>query len=135
MEPILQIEGAGAVRGTTFWLRNVNLTVEPGMFMGVIGRNGAGKTTLFHMICGLSRISEGNVRLAGVSMEQEPERCKRQMGIIFDDDYFRLDVSVKHAGIIYGAYYERYSQADFLNYCRTFEVDARLNLIKLSKAD
>lgn len=135
MEPILQIEGAGAVRGTTFWLRDVNLTLEPGTFMGVIGRNGAGKTTLFHMICGLSRISEGNLWLSGISMKHEPERCKREMGIIFDDDYFRLDLSVKHAGIIYGAYYERYSQAIFLDYCKKFKVDARQNLRKLSKGD
>ena len=72
MEPILRIEGAGAERGTTFWLRDINLTLEPGMFMGVIGRNGAGKTTLFHMICGLSRISQGYLWLKGVSMKQEP---------------------------------------------------------------
>lgn len=135
MEPILQIENASTERGTVFWLRNVNLTLEPGTFMGVIGRNGAGKTTLFHMICGLSRISGGDLRLAGVSMRHEPKRCKREMGIIFDDDYFRLDLSVKHAGIIYGAYYDRYSQDDFLNYCRKFEVDIKQNLRKLSKGN
>ena len=73
MEPILQIENASTERGTVFWLRNVNLTLEPGIFMGVIGRNGAGKTTLFHMICGLSRISGGDLRLAGVSMRHEPK--------------------------------------------------------------
>ncbi len=135
MEPILRIEGAGAERGTTFWLRDINLTLEPGMFMGVIGRNGAGKTTLFHMICGLSRISQGDLWLKGVSMKQEPERCKRETGVIFDDDYFRLDLSVKHAGAIYGTYYKTYNQNDFLNYCRQFGVDTGQNLRKLSKGN
>lgn len=135
MKPVLQIEGAGATRGDRFWLRDVNMTLEPGTFMGVIGRNGAGKTTLFHMICGLSRISEGNIYVDGISMRHEPERCKKEMGVIFDDDYFRLDMTVKFAGAVYGTYYERYSQNDFLEYCRKFEVDIRQNLRKLSKGN
>ena len=135
MQPVLQLEGAGAERGNAFWLRDVNLTVEPGTLMGVIGRNGAGKTTLFHMICGLSRISEGEVRVNGVSMKQEPEWCKGEMGLVFDDDYFRLDLSVKHAGVIYGAYYSKYSQGKFLDLCKEFGVDARQNLRKLSRGD
>lgn len=135
MEPVLRMEGAGAERGTSFWLRDVSLTLEPGIFMGVIGRNGAGKTTLFHMICGLSRISEGNVWLDGINMRDEPKRCKQEMGIIFDDGYFRLDLSAKHAGRLYGAYYERYSQEDFLKYCKRFEVDARQNIRKMSKGN
>ena len=135
MEPVLRMEGAGAERGTSFWLRDVSLTLEPGTFMGVIGRNGAGKTTLFHMICGLSRVSEGNVWLDGINLRDDPKRCKQEMGIIFDDDYFRLDLSASHAGTIYGAYYERYSQEEFLRYCRRFEVDARQNIRKMSKGN
>lgn len=135
MQPVLEIEGAGAERGNTFWLRGVDLALEPGMLMGVIGRNGAGKTTLFHMVCGLSRICEGEVKVNGISMRQQPQQCKQEMGIVFDDDYFRLDLSVKHAGAVYGAYYGSHSQADFLAYCNKFGVDARQNLRKLSKGD
>lgn len=135
MCPLLELKGAGAERGNTFWLRDINLTLEPGTFMGVIGRNGAGKTTLFHMICGLSRISEGEVWVNGICMNQEPKRCKKEIGIIFDDDYFRLDLSVKYGGAVYGPYYEGYSQKDFLEYCRRFDVDVRQNIRKLSKGN
>lgn len=135
MNPILQIENAETTRGTSFWLKGVNITLEPGTFMGVIGRNGAGKTTLFHMICGLSRIDSGNFYLDGVSIRHEPERCKREMGIIFDDDYFRLDMTVKYAGTVYGRYYEHYSKEEFLSYCRKFDVDIKQNIRKLSKGN
>ena len=135
MEPILEMEGASAGRGTTFCLRDVCLAVEPGMLMGVIGRNGAGKTTLFHMVCGLCRVSSGSVRIDGVSVRHEPERCKKEIGVVFDDDFFRLDLTVKAAGEIYGMYYERYSKQDFLGYCRQFEVDVRQNIRKLSKGN
>ncbi|TGY96246.1 ABC transporter ATP-binding protein [Petralouisia muris] len=135
IQPLLRIEHAGAERGSTFWLRDVNLELEPGTFMGVIGRNGAGKTTLFHMLCGLSRISQGEVWLEGISMKEEPGRCRQKMGLIFDDDYFRLDLSVKYAARVYGKYYENYSQNDFLCCCRKFEVDIRQNVRKLSKGN
>ncbi len=135
LQPLLQIEHGGAERGDTFWLREVNLTLEPGTFMGVIGRNGAGKTTLFHMLCGLSRISQGDVRIEGISMKQEPGRCRQKMGMIFDDEYFRLDLSAKYAAKVYGKYYENYSQEAFLSYCRKFEVDIRQNVRKMSKGN
>ena len=135
MCPLLELKGAGAERGNTFWLRDINLTLEPGTFMGVIGRNGAGKTTLFHMLCGLSRISEGEVRVDGISMNQEPVHCKKEIGVIFDDDYFRLDLSVKYGGALYGPYYTGYSQEDFLKHCKMFDGDVRQNIRKLSKGD
>ena len=135
MEPILNVENAGGIRGDSFWLRDVNLVVEPGTIMGVIGRNGAGKTTLFHMICGLSRITEGNIYIGGISMRHEPQKCKKIIGTIFDDDYFRMDVSVRAAGRIYGNYYDTYSQKEFSAYCKKFEINEKQSVRKLSKGN
>jgi branched-chain amino acid transport system ATP-binding protein len=46
-------------------LSRVNLTVEPGDLLGVIGPNGSGKTTLFNCVTGVLRPSEGHVRFKG----------------------------------------------------------------------
>jgi branched-chain amino acid transport system ATP-binding protein len=46
-------------------LSRVNLTVEPGDLLGVIGPNGSGKTTLFNCMTGVLRPSEGHVRFKG----------------------------------------------------------------------
>ncbi|MBI1390186.1 MAG: ATP-binding cassette domain-containing protein [bacterium] len=49
-----------------FWaLRNLYLSVDQGACFGVIGRNGAGKSTLLKLISGVSRPSEGSVRVEG----------------------------------------------------------------------
>lgn len=49
-----------------FWIyRNLNLTVEHGQRLGVIGRNGAGKSTLLKMICGIYRPTTGVIRVRG----------------------------------------------------------------------
>lgn len=46
-------------------LKNVNLTIEPGEFVAVIGNNGAGKSTLLNTIAGTLVADAGEVRLAG----------------------------------------------------------------------
>jgi putative ABC transport system ATP-binding protein len=42
-------------------LRNVNLSVQPGEFLGVVGKSGAGKSTLLNMINGVDELTSGEV--------------------------------------------------------------------------
>ena len=46
-------------------LDDINLTIEPGHFLGIVGPNGAGKSTLLHAISGLIRPDFGHVVLFG----------------------------------------------------------------------
>ncbi len=43
-------------------LKDINLNVFPGEFLGVVGKSGAGKSTLLNMITGVDQISAGQVR-------------------------------------------------------------------------
>lgn len=52
---------------TEFWaLKNINLTVEKGDRVGVLGFNGAGKSTLLKVIAGVLKPTEGTVKVNGV---------------------------------------------------------------------
>jgi ABC-type polysaccharide/polyol phosphate transport system ATPase subunit len=56
----------GRARRSELWaLRNVGFTLEQGETIGVLGRNGSGKTTLLRLLAGVTRPSEGRVRVAG----------------------------------------------------------------------
>lgn len=56
---------AGAFRA----LKGIDLEVQPGEFLGVIGKSGAGKTTLVNMITGIDRLSAGEVTVAGTRVQ------------------------------------------------------------------
>ncbi len=49
-------------------LRGVDLYVEPGEFLAVVGPSGSGKSTLFHIIGGLTAPTQGRVQVAGVDL-------------------------------------------------------------------
>lgn len=59
--------GLGHIRPLdTFWaLRNINLDVQPGKALGIIGANGAGKSTLLQLIGGIGCPDEGKVSVNG----------------------------------------------------------------------
>ncbi len=55
-----------AKRSHEFWaLQDINLDVEPGTTLGVVGRNGAGKSTLLSIISGVLRPTTGEVEVRG----------------------------------------------------------------------
>jgi len=67
-------------------IRDLNLTLEPGDFLTIIGSNGAGKTTLFNLISGALSPSSGRILIKDTDVTAQPEykRAKR-IGRIFQD--------------------------------------------------
>jgi len=78
----IEILGLGKKYASLCALQAVELSVEEGEFFGLLGPNGAGKTSLISIIAGLVRPSEGAVRVMGVDVQREPERARRQLGVV-----------------------------------------------------
>src|SRR5271155_2858121 len=70
-EPLLAISGLAAGYDTTEVLRDIDLTVDPGEIVAILGANGAGKSTLNRTISGLVRATRGTIRFAGCAIEHE----------------------------------------------------------------
>lgn len=67
-------------------LRDLNLEVDEGEFITVIGANGAGKSTLFNAIAGTVSIDRGSIFLNGEDVTNLPEyRRSRQIGRVFQN--------------------------------------------------
>lgn len=71
--------------GRYFALDNLNLQVERGEVVGLIGPNGSGKTTALSIICGLRRATTGTVCVNGFDIACEPLRAKQFMGYMPDE--------------------------------------------------
>ena len=67
-------------------LDRVNLRVEDGDFVSIIGANGAGKSTLFNAICGSFFPDSGSIWLDSENVTMKPEHQRaRQIGRLFQD--------------------------------------------------
>ncbi|TFY97595.1 ABC transporter ATP-binding protein [Ramlibacter humi] len=69
-------------------LYGVSIRVPRGAVLALVGPNGAGKSTLMRAIAGLDEPLEGRVRVAGVSVLDEPRRAQRHLGYL--GDFFGL---------------------------------------------
>jgi lipoprotein-releasing system ATP-binding protein len=69
-------------------LREVNLTVQPGEMIAIVGSSGSGKSTLLHLLGGLDKPTSGEVILANQNMHtlSEKEKCRlrnRYLGFVY----------------------------------------------------
>ncbi len=64
---------------------NISLTIEAGDIYGFIGHNGAGKTTLLKSIAGIINFDEGEIKIFGKSIKDEPLEAKKLIAYIPDN--------------------------------------------------
>lgn len=76
----LDIEGVFKYYGDFPALRDVGFRVSQGSTVALLGRNGAGKTTLLKIIAGLSKPSQGQVRILGGNVREDSAR--RRVGVL-----------------------------------------------------
>lgn len=67
-------------------IKNLNLTIQPGEKLALVGMNGAGKTTLIKMICGLYRPTAGKIYLDGVDISNlNQKEYFKEFAVVFQD--------------------------------------------------
>jgi len=76
MAPLLELADVSARYGQIQALRGVNLTVDDGEIVALLGANGAGKTTTLRAVSGTVR-REGGITLAGKRLGRTPESVAR----------------------------------------------------------
>lgn len=84
-------------------LKGVSLSVPSGEFFALLGPNGAGKTTLISILTGLVQKTEGEVRINGISIDEDPDRAKAYIGIVPQEMNFNIfekviDIVLDQAG-------------------------------------
>ena len=73
--------GLGKRFGELWALRNLDLAVEPGTVLGLLGHNGAGKTTAIRILTTLSQPTEGTASVAGLDVVAHAAEVRQRIGV------------------------------------------------------
>jgi ATP-binding cassette subfamily B protein len=72
--------------GTRKVLEDINLTIEPGEHVALVGGNGAGKTTLVKLLCRLYDPAEGRITLDGIDLRDlKIADLRKETSVVFQD--------------------------------------------------
>ena len=133
-DPVIRVEGLQAHYGAWQVLHDIDLSVEPGEIMVIMGGSGSGKSTLLRHLVGLTRPSAGRIELLGVDITRarytEMLRLRRKIGVAFQGGALFSSMSVLENIMLPLREHTRLDR-------KTMEIMARLKLevVSLAGAD
>lgn len=115
--PALETRGLSKRFGRTLAVRDLDLAIEAGAAVAVLGANGAGKTTLMRLCATLLRPTAGNVHVFGIDAHSQGGKARRRIGVLSHESFLYSDLTARENLIFYGRLYgvaERAQRVDFL---------------------
>ena len=92
-QDVISLKKVACQAGHRYLLSDINLNIQQGQDMIILGENGSGKTTLLSIIAGMKRYSQGSVSLFGQSLaENNVIELRKQVGFVstsFFDRYYK----------------------------------------------
>ncbi|TKC59148.1 ABC transporter ATP-binding protein [Pedobacter hiemivivus] len=101
MSNIVKIEHLSHKYTNSWAIRDINIEIGQTGIVGLLGSNGAGKSTTMNILCGALNQTEGNVYIDGISMREQPQLAKQQIGFLPQNPPLYMDLTVD----------------EYLNYC------------------
>ncbi len=104
-EKAIEVSGITKRYGTISAVDHVSFDVMEGEFFGFLGPNGAGKTTLIRMLTTLLKPTEGHAVVACCDVAKEPQKVRREIGVVPQAMTSDLDLTGYENMDIYGRFY------------------------------
>ncbi len=99
-EPIIELQHANIFQGDNLILQDVNLTVNKGEFVYLVGKTGTGKSSLLKTLYGELDLREGEGTVAGFSLKgldwKKVPYLRRNLGVVFQEFQLLTDRNVNN---------------------------------------
>src|SRR5688572_15935599 len=97
-QPIVKLTNVNVYQGNSLILSDVNITVNRGEFVYLIGKTGTGKSSLLKTLYGDLQLREGNGQVAGFDLTKMDWKkvpyLRRNLGVVFQDFQLLTDRTV-----------------------------------------
>jgi ATP-binding cassette subfamily B protein len=69
-------------------LKNISFAIEPGQFIGIVGKSGSGKTSLVNLVCRFYDVQQGQVLIDGQDVREiTPADLQQQIGLVLQEPF------------------------------------------------
>lgn len=127
---ILQCKNLSKRYGAAEALKGIDLELEAGRIVGLLGPNGSGKTTFIKLANGLLKPSEGEILIDGNSPGKE---TKAEVAYLPDRDFLPDYMSVSQLIKYYSDFFDDMNMAKAEEMLRSLDLDKDMKLKKMSK--
>ena len=112
-------------------LDDINLQVDNGSIVGLVGINGAGKSTLLRLISGVFKADKGTILIDGEEV-YENEKIKQQIFFLPDEPFYSINTTPISLIDLYKSFYSLDKEA-YLNYLNMFKIPLKKTMNTFSK--
>src|SRR5260370_20209584 len=95
-EVVIRAEALTKRYGATLAVDHIDIAVDAGEIVGILGPNGSGKTTTILMLLGLTEPTSGHAEVAGFDPLRQPLEVKRRVRYLPDQIRFYDRLSARH---------------------------------------
>jgi len=102
---VVSLRGVSKRFGARDAVRDLDLEIAPGLCFGLLGPNGAGKTTTLRMVYGVTRPTEGEIRVFGLDVGAEPRAVRARLGVTLQENVQIESLPAEENLRIFGRYH------------------------------
>jgi ABC-2 type transport system ATP-binding protein len=132
MTTVIEARGLSKNYGSTHALRGVDLNVQPGRIVGLIGPNGSGKTTAIKSILGLSSF-EGSLKVLGLDPRTQRDELMKDVCFIADVAVLPRWIKVSQAVDFVAGVHPRFDRARAEDFLSRTDIKTTSRVRELSK--
>lgn len=130
MENILEVNDVYKRLAGKPVLNGVNISLESGKVLGIMGPNGNGKTTLLNTIQGFLKVDNGQIKISGMEVGAE---TKEIVSYLQDKNVLRKSMKIKDAIKLYAEFFKDFDKEKMSYYMDFMKLDENMKIKSLSK--